>query len=116
MYLNIKMANKFGGKISIVDILMTIWWGYVLLRTYFLSDTPCYGDVLTYSLLFTLYIVVRLVDGYFSVPCKIYVWGILGYVSYQLVLGYYQLYSGTSHHYLYPVTGTFNNPAPILLA
>lgn len=112
MYLNIKMANKFGGKISVVDILMFIWWGYVLLRTYFLPSAPCYGEILTYSSLFTLYVVVRLIDGYFSIHSNIYTWGILGYAGYQLFLGYYQLYSGTSHHYLYPVTGTFNNPGP----
>lgn len=91
---------------------MTIWWGYVLLRTYLLPGAPCYGEILAYSSLFILYIVVRLVDGCFSLPSKIYVWGILTYASYQLALGYYQLYSGTSHHYLYPVTGSFNNPGP----
>lgn len=106
------MANRFGGKIGIVDILMFIWWGYVLLRTYLLPGAPCYGEILTYTCLFLLYILLRWIDSSIDVPDKFYVWGILGYASYQLILGYYQLYSGTSHHYLYLVTGSFNNPGP----
>ncbi len=106
------MENKFGGKIYIVDVLMLAWWVYVLTRTYFLPGVPCCREMVTYSSLLLLYVLVRVVDGSFRLPSKVYVGGLLGVVLWQLLLGVYQLYSGTSHHHLYPVTGSFDNPGP----
>lgn len=106
------MENKFGGKIYTVDVFVLAWWGYVLLRTYFLPGVSCCKDILAYSSLLVLYVAVRMLDGKCRVPRQVYVGGLLLVVVCQLLLGVFQLFSGTSHHHLYPVTGSFYNPGP----
>ena len=106
------MENKFGGKIYKVDVFVLAWWGYVLLRTYFLPGVSCCKDILAYSSLLVLYVAVRMLDGKCRVPHHFEVGGLLLVVIWQLLLGVFQLVTGSSHHHLYPVTGSFNNPAP----
>lgn len=106
------MENKFGGKIYTIDVFVLAWWGYVLLRTYFLPGVSCYKEILAYSSLLVLYVAVRMLDSKCRVSHRVYVGGLLLIVTWQLLLGVFQIITGTSHHHLYPVTGSFNNPGP----
>ena len=112
--IGIGVCSCFGEKMKwgVVDALMLIWWIYVLLRVYLQPGVPCAREVVTYTALYLLYIVLRLSETNFAIRGTYVQWILLGAVVYELLLGLWQLYAGTSRHPLYPVTGSFFNPGP----
>ena len=107
-------CSCFGGKmrLGVVDGLMLAWWVFMLLRVYLQPSVPCCREVVTYTSLYLLYIVVRFFDSIFRLKEDVFLWILFLAVVYELVLGVWQVYTGTSHHALYPVTGSFFNPGP----
>lgn len=99
-------------KVGKVDVLVLVWWLYILVRAYLQTDIPVAREVVTATLLFALYVVLRYLrvtytDGEFRLSDLLLI-----AVAYELLLGIWQLVSGTSLHYRYPVTGSFFNPGP----
>lgn len=107
-------CSCFCGKmrLGLVDGLMFAWWMYMLLRAYFEPGVSCGREVITYTALYLLYIVLRFSDVVLRLRERTFVWILLTAVIYELMLGACQLYARTSHHALYPVTGSFFNPGP----
>ena len=68
--------------------------------------------MVTYSCLFALYLLLRLVYSYFSIDERFIENLILLATSYEIVLGLWQFSSGSSLHPLYRITGSFYNPGP----
>lgn len=97
---------------SMIDALMLVWWIYVLLQVYFQPGTPCCREVVTYTSLYLLYIVLRFTDVRFGIRKDYMCWILQGSVVYELLLGGWQIYAGTSRHPFFPVTGSFFNPGP----
>lgn len=108
------ISSCFCGKMKwgIVDVLMLAWWMYVLLCVYLRPSVPCAREIVTYTALYLLYIVLRLSDTYFPVRGVDVQWILQCAVVYELSLGLWQVLEGTSRHPLYPVTGSFFNPGP----
>ncbi len=107
-------CSCFGGKmrLGVVDGLMLAWWLYMLLRVYLQPCVPCCREVVTYTSLYLLYIVFRFFDSIFRLKEEVLLWILFSAVVYELGIGAWQVYAGTSHHALYPVTGSFFNPGP----
>ena len=108
------ICSCFLGKMKwgVVDVLMLVWWIYVLLRVYLQSGVPSARDIVTYSALYLLYVVLRLSEVIFTVRGTCVQWILMGAVVYELLLGLWQVFAGASRHPLYPVTGSFFNPGP----
>lgn len=99
-------------KVGKVDVLVLVWWLYILVRAYLQTDIPVAREVVTATLLFALYVALRYLrvtytDGEFRLSDLLLI-----AVTYELLLGIWQLVGGTSLHYRYPVTGSFFNPGP----
>jgi hypothetical protein len=47
-------------RLDFVDLLVFCWWQYVLVRGYMPSEVPCARQVVTYTSLFVLYLMLRL--------------------------------------------------------
>ena len=97
---------------NLMDILVFLWWVYVVLQVYLRPSYPCSYDMVTYSCLFALYLLLRLVYSYFSIDERFIENLILLATSYEIVLGLWQFSSGSSLHPLYRITGSFYNPGP----
>ena len=109
------MASVFlSGKMrwNLMDWLVALWWAYVMLQGYLQSSYPCSYEMVTYSCLFALYLLLRFADSYFSIDESFIENLILVATSYEIVLGLWQLFLGSSLHPLYRVTGSFYNPGP----
>ena len=54
-------------RLDLVDLLVFCWWLYVLVRGYMPSEVPCALQVVTYTSLFVLYLMLRLLFVGFAV-------------------------------------------------
>ena len=103
-------------SVTAVDVVVAVWWLYVMLRTY--VDAADYSScrlVIEYTTLAAAYFVVRAVtmlqgrSVFVSYALSVIL--MLG-TMYELILGLWQIYRGTSLHSLYPATGSLFNPGP----
>ena len=98
--------------LSAVDVVVTLWFVYVMLRAYVDPVYPCAHFCLRSMQMFALYIVVRLLLSSVDMTERVLVVGILICAGYEVFVGAGQLLNGTSRHYLYALSGTFLNPGP----
>lgn len=100
--------------ITVVDATMALWLIYVILRTYFDGNhsSNAFRPIIGYTTLASLYAIIRLLPKQ-SIPTgKLIVLTLLATTTYELILGIWQMCSGTSHHQLYLATGSMFNPGP----
>ena len=113
--IHLLISGKRGIKLSLTDILVIVYLGYVCLRLLFVSEVAC-DHILVVELFFmtVVYFVSKLLfakagEG----PYKVLIIIFLLSAFYQAFLGLQQLYGyAPSHHNLFKVTGSFFNPAP----
>lgn len=98
--------------LSAVDVMVFLWFVYVILRAYVTPVYPCANFSLRAMQMFSLYIVVRLLFSSVTITERAMVIGILLCAGYEVLLGVSQLWDGNSRHYLYALSGTFLNPGP----
>lgn len=102
--------------ITAADIIMAAWWTYAALRTY--ADRGSYTagkEFVAYTTLATVYALVRIIPKPSSrmlSAASMTTLLLLATTAYELSLGAWQIYSGTSHHSLFPATGSMFNPGP----
>lgn len=99
-------------SLSLVDIVIALWFVYVMLRTYVNPAYPCANFCLRTMQMFTLYMCIRLLFSSVRVSERMMVFAILICAIYEAVLGVGQIFNGSSRHYLYLLTGSFLNPGP----
>lgn len=92
--------------------LAIAWWLYVLLRVYCQPGIPVARNLLTYTFLLLLFFGMRFLFSRCLVVGKHLENLLLVAVVCEMLLGFWQLYSGKSLHALYPITGSFLNPGP----
>lgn len=98
--------------ISTIDVVVLLWFGYVMIRAGVDTTYPCASFCLRTMQMLALYIVLRLLLSSTNISEKIIVWGILLCAFYEVIIGGIQLINGTSRHNFYALTGTFQNPGP----
>ena len=98
--------------LSFIDIVVALWFVYVMLRAYVNPAYPCANFCLRVMQMFTLYMCIRLLFSSVRVSEKMIVLGILLCGVYEVVYGVGQMIGGSSRHYLYALSGTFLNPGP----
>ena len=105
-------TNPQRGRWSLSDVFVGIWGLYYVVRTWMHGDSPCATPFLKTIEILLLYGALRTL---FALKCPSAKWLMGGLIIcgiYEVALGMTQLYGGTSRHYLYPLTGTFQNPGP----
>ena len=98
--------------LSAVDVIVFLWFVYVILRAYGTPVYPCADFCLRAMQMFSLYIAARLLFSSVTITEHVLVIGILLCAGYVVMVGVEQLWNGNSRHYLYALSGTFLNPGP----
>lgn len=100
-------------RLTAADATIGLWWMYIMLRTYFDSDsTMAFHNVTTYTTLTATYVIIRLLPKQHIHADKLMVTLLLSATAYEAALGIWQACSGISHNQLYLATGSMFNPGP----
>lgn len=99
-------------QMTVVDILVTVWWGYVFLHAYLLPSYPCSYEITVISVLYVLYLLLRFLFSVVPFRDDILEHLIMLAAFYEVGNGIWQFCMGGSLHPLYPMTGSFYNPGP----
>lgn len=106
------LFSKVRARVTVVDMLVTIWSVYYICRTWVGADYPCGVDGLKALEMMLLYYVIRIMLH----DSRLSGWWVFFFVllcgCYESILGIYQLFTGTGRHHLFSLTGTFQNPGP----
>lgn len=97
---------------SWIDIAVLFWHLYSIGSLWFDTTYPAAGYVVHATLMVTLYVGLRLVFSASHIKGFFIAVMLIAFSLAEAYMGYSQLISGRSHHYLYPVTGSFLNPGP----
>ncbi|MBR5989129.1 MAG: hypothetical protein IK003_06370 [Prevotella sp.] len=98
--------------ISTIDVIVLLWFGYVMIRAGVDTTYPCASFCLRTMQMLALYFLLRLLLSSTNPSENIIVIGILLCGFYEVIIGGLQLVNGTSRHNYYALTGTFQNPGP----
>lgn len=108
------IAQTATPRLTAADTIMAAWWLYAMTRTYIGNgDAPACQQAIAYTTLAAAYAVVRLLatspkPSQHTAMTML----MLAATAYELGLGLWQATMGTSHHRLYPATGSMFNPGP----
>lgn len=95
---------------SKIDVFVSLWFLYVMLRAYYDNTYPSGNFCLRTTQMFALYMATRLLFSSFNMPEHVLIVCILICAYYELFVGICQLISGNSRHSLYSLSGSFMNP------
>lgn len=98
--------------LSAIDIIVVLWFIYVMLRSYVDSTYPCANFILRVMQMTALYVCLRILFSSVMISEKNIVFIVLICAIYEVILGAGQMINGGSRHYLFPMTGSFLNPGP----
>lgn len=98
--------------LSAIDIIVVLWFIYVMLRSYVDSTYPCANFILRVMQMTALYVCLRILFSSVMFSEKNIVFIVLICAIYEVILGAGQMINGGSRHYLFPMTGSFLNPGP----
>ena len=99
-------------SLSAIDIVVALWFAYVMIRSYVDSSFPNANFCLRAMQMFLLYVCVRLLLSSEDVSERMIVFAILLCGIYEVFLGAVQLINGGSRHHLFLISGSFLNPGP----
>ena len=99
-------------SLSAIDIVVALWFAYVMFRSYVDSTYPCANFVLRVMQMVALYACLRLLLSSASITERIIIVVILLCGFYEVFWGGVQLLNGRSRHYLFLISGSFLNPGP----
>lgn len=98
--------------LSAIDIIVVLWFIYVMLRSYVDSTYSCANYILRVMQMIALYVCLRILFSSVMLSEKNIVFIVLVCAIYEVILGAGQMINGGSRHYLFPMTGSFLNPGP----
>lgn len=99
-------------RLDFVDLLVFCWWLYVLVRGYMPSEVPCARQVVTYTSLFVLYLMLRLLFISFAVRTVAIESALFLVCGYELLLGVWQFCGGGYNSASVAIKGNFFNSGP----
>ena len=103
---------KGGGRLTLVDGLVTLWSLYYAGRVWLGAEYPCGTEWLQVMEMIVLYVMLRMMFHNIKIPAWDLCAGIVLFAFYEAVVGAGQLISGNGRHQLFALTGTFQNPGP----
>lgn len=106
------MKYKVYITLHVLDIVLVVWWLYITTYAYLQTTYPVSGIVLQATVLLGIYLALRVLFGIKRVPGNVLAALIVLWALVETGIGFHQLLTGRSRHYLYPMTGTFLNPGP----
>lgn len=106
------MLRNYSLLISRLDVILMAWYLYVLWRAYIDTFYPCATIILRATQMMVLYVVLRILMSSSSIQETYIVFLILCFALYEALSGISQFVHGQSRHYLYLLTGSFQNPGP----
>lgn len=106
------LSTKGGGRLTIIDGLVSLWSLYYVGRVWFGAEYPCGTEWLQAMEIVVLYVVLRMVLHNTKIPAWGLCAGIVLFACYEAMIGAGQLISGNGRHHIFVLTGTFQNPGP----
>lgn len=97
---------------SAIDMIVTSWFAYVMLRGYVETTYPCANFILRIARMVTLYVCLRILFSSVTVSERVIVILFLICAIYEAIVGTNQMINGSSRHYFFSMTGSFLNPGP----
>lgn len=107
-----KICGKMESSWGWLDTLVSIGTLYYVLRAWIGTEYPCATSFLKTIEMSMLYFALRSLMAKGSLTAKWIMGGLMACSVYETVLGISQIINGSSRHYLYLLTGTFQNPGP----
>ncbi len=98
--------------LSLVDLIVAGWYLYSMLRLWLDTGFPTFGFTTRATLALLLYAILRVLISSVRIKGSAIAVMLTGFALVEAAIGFYQVFSGSSRHYLYPVTGSFLNPGP----
>lgn len=98
------------------NLLAVGWWIYVVLRAWLDPTYPCESTLMRATEMLMLYAAARLVLSRWPQGARWVTAALLAFAAVEVVAAMCQLAEGRSNHWLYTMTGTFANPAPLATA
>lgn len=98
------------------DLLTWGWWIYVVILAWTDPTYPCGGTLMRATELLMLYMAARLALSRWPQGVRWLTAALLAFATAEAVVACRQLVEGQSNHWLYTMTGTFANPAPLATA
>lgn len=107
-----KICEKAKGSWGWLDVLVAVGTLYYVMRVWLGTEYPCATAFLKTIEMVLLYFCLRCLMAHGKLSSKWIMGGLLVCGVYEAGLGLSQMLNGTSRHYLYLLTGTFQNPGP----
>lgn len=107
-----KICDKAKGSWNWLDALVAMGTSYYVMRVWLGTEYPCATAFLKTIEMVLLYFCLRCLMAHGKLSSKWIMGGMLVCGIYEAGLGLTQMLNGTSRHYLYLLTGTFQNPGP----
>lgn len=104
--------NSAKGNWSWLDALVAAGALYYVLRAWIGTEYPCSTAFLKNMEMVMLYFALRCLMSKGCMSSKWIMGGLMACAVYEVVLGVTQVMNGYGRHYLYLLTGTFQNPGP----
>lgn len=104
--------NRSNSGWSSLDTLVVIGTLYYVLRAWIGTEYPCSTAFLKSMEMVMLYFALRCLMAKGCLSAKWIMGGLMACAIYETGLGITQIMNGSSRHYLYLLTGTFQNPGP----
>lgn len=97
---------------NLLDALAMLWFLYYLMRSWMDGEFACATAFLKTVEMALMYFALRGIFATGKLPQEGIMCGLLACGVYESAIGVGQILNGTSRHYLYMVTGSFQNPGP----
>lgn len=107
-----KICGKMESSWGWLDTLVSIGTLYYVLRAWIGTEYPCATSFLKTIEMSMLYFALRSLMAKGHLSAKWIIGGLMACAVYETGLGIFQIINGSSRHYLYLLTGTFQNPGP----
>lgn len=106
------LFTKDDGKLTIVDVFVTVWVSYYIGRVWIGSEYPCATEWLQTMETVVLYVFLRFAFHDTKIPAWTLCVGLVLFGCYEALVGTWQLIAGCGRHRIFALTGTFLNPGP----
>ena len=108
----ISIKSRVRAESSLIDLIVAAWYLYCIARLWLDATFPTTGFALGATLMLMLYTSLRILISSVRISGNAIVIMLVGFALVEAGIGFYQMFTGSSRHYLYPVTGSFLNPGP----
>ncbi len=106
------LKRKVSLRFSWIDALAVGWYLYSMCRLWFENPYPAAGFAIRATLMCMLYLAIRILLSGCRISGMEMAYLLIIFAVVEASMGYSQIFSGSSRHHLYLLTGSFLNPGP----